>query len=51
MNISEFQYLWTTEKNDYVLANSEFGYGIINQKIHMIPCISDEEEEEIVIGK
>ena len=51
MNISEFQYLWTTEKNDYVLTNSEFGYGIINQKTHMIPCISDEEEEEIVIGK
>ena len=38
------------KKDNYVLVNSEFGYGIINQKTHMIPCVSD-EEEEIAIKK
>ena len=51
MNINEFQYVWTTEKDDYVLVSSEFGYGIINQKTRMMLCISDDETEDAVVEK
>ncbi len=31
MNIDEFSFLWTSEKDVYVLVNTEFGYGIVNK--------------------
>ena len=31
MNLSEYKYLWTTEKDDWVLVNTTFGYGIVNK--------------------
>ena len=51
MNINEFEYVWTTEKDDYVLVNSEYGYGIVNQKTKMALCISDDELENAIIEK
>ena len=33
MNIDEYSYIWTTEKEEWVLVNTEFGYAIINKKI------------------
>ena len=50
-NIDDFEYAWTTAKDDYVLVNSEFGYGIVNQKTQMALCISDEALEDAVIEK
>ena len=31
MNIDEYAYLWTTKKDEYVLVNTEYGYGIVNK--------------------
>lgn len=51
MNIDEFIYLWTDKKNEYVLVDTEFGYGIVNKVEKNVLCISDEEVEEAVINK
>ena len=49
MNISEYEYLWTTEKNDWVLVNTSFGYGIVNKTEQMVLLVSDEELEQALI--
>ena len=36
-------YLWTTEKNNWVLVNTEYGYGIINRKEQTMLMVSDAE--------
>jgi len=46
MNISEYEYLWDKNKAEYVLVNTEFGYGIVNKKEQTVLSISDEELEE-----
>lgn len=51
MNIDEYTYLWTTKKDEYVLVNTEYGYGIINKKEQTVLSISDEELEEQLINK
>lgn len=50
MNIDEFNYLWTEKKDEYVLVNTEFGYGIVNKVEKKVLCISDEELEDMVIN-
>lgn len=50
MDVSEFSYVWTTNKNDYVLVDSEFGYAIINKRDQTTLCISDEEADAIVVA-
>lgn len=32
MNIEEYSYLWTTKKDEFVLVNTEYGFGIVNKK-------------------
>jgi len=51
MNIEEYSYLWTTEKEDTVLVNTEFGYGIVNKKQHTVLSISDTATSQAVIKK
>ena len=51
MNINEFNYLWTTQKDEFVLVNTEYGYGIVNKKTHAALSISDEQLEENVIQR
>lgn len=51
MNVSEFCYVWTTNKNDFVLVDSEFGYAIINKREQTMLCISDEETDAAVVAK
>ncbi|MGX8714526.1 MAG: hypothetical protein ACSW8A_02115 [Lachnospiraceae bacterium] len=51
MNINDYSYLWTSEKEDWVLVNTEFGYGIVNIKSQMALMISDEELENAIIEK
>ena len=51
MNINEYSYLWTTEKEDYVLVETEFGYGIVNKKKQMVLSVSNEELEAKLIQK
>ena len=45
------KYLWTTEKNDWVLVNSEYGYGIINKKEQSMLMVSDPELKEKLVSK
>ena len=51
MNIDEYSYLWTTEKDKYVLVNTEFGYGIVNKTAQTVLSISDEDIYQAVIQK
>ena len=51
MNIDEFNYLWTSQKEEFVLVNTEYGYGIVNKKTHVVLSISNEQLEEKVIQK
>ncbi len=51
MNISEYQYLWTEEKEDWVLVNTPYGYGIVNLRTNMVLMISDINLKEAVLQK
>lgn len=51
MDISEFSYIWTTQKDEYVLVNSEYGYGIVNKKSQLYLSISNDELEKSIIQK
>ena len=51
MDIEEFNFLWTTKKEDYVLVNTEFGYSIVNKKEKSVLCISDENLSQAVKQK
>ena len=51
MDINEYSYLWTTKKEEFVLVNTEYGYGIVNKKDQTVLSISDEDVEEAVIKK
>lgn len=51
MNIEEYSYLWTTQKEEYVLVNTDYGYGIVNKKKQTVLLISDEELAAGVIQK
>jgi len=51
MNLNEYIYLWTDKKDEFVLVNTEFGYGIVNKREQTVLSISDEELEEAVIAK
>ena len=51
MDISEFSYVWTTQKRDFVLVKSEYGYAIVNKREQTMLCISDDETDEAVVEK
>ena len=51
MNIDEYAYLWTTKKDEYVLVNTENGYGIVNKQKQTVLSISDEELDKQLINK
>ena len=49
MDLSEYRYLWTTEKQDWVLVNTSFGYGIVNKTEQIILSVSDKKLEQALI--
>ena len=51
MNLSEYEYLWTTEKEKWVLVNTEFGYGIINKYSQSMLFVSNDELETAIIER
>ncbi len=51
MNISEYEYLWTTEKEKWVLVNTDLGYGIINKYCQSMLFVSDDELETALIER
>lgn len=51
MDVSEFSYVWTTQKRDYELVKSEYGYAIINKREQTMLCISDDETDAAVVKR
>lgn len=51
MNIENYNYLWTTEKDVYVLVSSKYGYGIVNKIEQTVLSISDEALEKALVQK
>ena len=51
MNNDEFNYLWTTEKENYVLVKTTYGYGIVDKKEKAVLSISNPELRQEVINK
>lgn len=51
MNLDEYKYLWESEKNDWVLVNSPYGYGVINKRTQSMLLVSDESLENAIIDK
>jgi len=51
MNISEYQYLWNEERNDWVLVNTPYGYGIVNIRTSMMLMVSDSKLKQTIIHK
>ncbi len=51
MNIEEYNYLWTSQKDSYVLVSTEFGFGIVNKKNQTVLSFSDETLEDAIIKK
>lgn len=51
MNIDSYNYLWTTDKNVYVLVSSKYGYGIVNKIEQTVLSISDEALEKALVQK
>ncbi len=51
ININEYDYLWSSEKEDWVLVNTSFGYGIVNKKTQSALLVSDEALESALVER
>ena len=49
--MEKHDYLWTTGKGDWVLVNTEYGYGIINKKEQSMLMVSDPELKKTLVEK
>ena len=49
--MKEHEYLWTTEKENWVLVNTEYGYGIINKREQTMLMVSDSELKKSLVEK
>ena len=51
MCIEDYNYLWTTEKDSWVLVNTEYGYTIVNKKAQKALLVTNEELADALIEK
>ena len=51
ISINEYDYLWNSEKDEWVLVNTSFGYGIVNKKTQSALLVSDEALESALIDR
>ena len=51
MDITQYMYLWTNEKYDYVLVKGTIGSGIINRFTNKMLLIEDEKLENEIINR
>lgn len=51
MDISEYEYLWTTQKKEYVLVNGNYGYSIVDVSDHTAMLFGNEALEKAIIEK
>ena len=49
MSIDKYNYLWETEKDNWVLVDTEYGYSIINKKEQTALVVSGEKLESALI--
>lgn len=45
------EYIWTSEKEEWVLVNTPYGYGIVNKKRQSMLMVSNPELEKSIIDK
>ena len=51
MCIDDYKYLWTTEKDSWVLVNTEHGYAIVNKKDQKALLVSNEKLADALVEK
>ena len=51
MCIEGYNYLWTTEKDSWVLVNTEYGYAIVNKKDQKALLVSNEKLADALVEK
>ena len=51
MDVSRYEYLWKDEKDQWVLVDSPYGYGIVNVQSQSILMVSDPELKRNLIKK
>ena len=51
MCIDDYKYLWTTEKDSWVLVNTEYGYEIVNKKDQKALLVSNEKLADALVEK
>ncbi len=51
MDIDDYSYLWTTERDSWVLVNTEYGYAIVNKTSHAALLISNDELADALAEK
>lgn len=49
MCIDDYNYLWTTEKQSWVLVNTEYGYAIVNRHDHTALLVSCDELADALV--
>lgn len=48
--MEEYEALWTEEKDEWVLVNTEYGYNIFNRVSRTALCIYDDDTAEAVMA-
>ena len=51
MNLDEFKHMWESEKDDWVLVNTKYGYAVVNKRTQMALLVSDDELDKAVIRR
>ena len=51
MSIDDYNYLWTTEKDSWVLVNTEYGYAIVNKNDQKALLVSNEKLADALVEK
>ena len=51
MSIDDYNYLWTTEKDSWVLVNTDYGHVIVNKNDQGALLISSEELADALVEK
>ena len=51
ISINDYDYLWNSKKDEWVLVNTSFGYGIVNKKTQSALLVSDEALESALIER
>lgn len=51
MDIGEFDYVWTTRKDDFVLVKDDYGYAIVDRREQMVLLIEGEDVDAAVVTR